>query len=444
VQVQKGEVTAEFAAILGVREKYKPKNRDKHTHHTVDALILSLIPDSARLKSILEKNAETDELTKYNEYSDADTRSINHRRVELLKDEIQQLLIECRIPMNSLYKAVQQIEQKTIVIAKSRDKDKIFSTAKKMIKKGKLKGKYATGDLVRGQLHKESFYGKIQLVERDEEGKPKRNENGEWIWQKDKNGNKEFAFVKKVDVGELLKIENIVDPEIRKIFEQKVKEKPLKEMQKEGGLFYSHPKTGKIIRIRHVRCFQKPTELLEIKNQTYPSVHDYKNNYYADNAENLFYALYEDEKGNRTFEMLNLFNAIKIKQTNPVNKPEDFFALEKEVGRGKNRAKAKLKAIFFKNISVIFYQKNIDELKYITKDEASKRLYFIYKFKKDGRLYLQHHLEARPDKELGDGPSLINFDELESRYFISKDYFNFAIEGKDFEINPDGEIFWKF
>lgn len=455
VQVQKGEITAEFARILGVREKYKPKKRDKHTHHTIDSLVLSLIPDSARLKSILEKNAEIEELSKYNEYADANMSSMNLRRIELLNSEIQQILAECRISKNTIFKAIQQIEQTTIVITKTKEKDKIFSTAKKKIKKGKLKGKYATGNLARGQLHKESFYGKIKLVERDENGKPKRNENGEWLWETDKSGNAEFAFVKKVNVSEGLKIENIVDTEIRKIFEEKVKEKSLKEMQKEGGLFYTHPKTGKTVRIRHVRCFQKPTELLEIKQQTYTSKHDYKNKYYADNAVNLFYALYEDDKGNRTFEMLNLFNAIKIKQTHPVNKPEEFFEPEKEIGRSKNKSTAKLKAVLYPNQKVIFYKENIQELKDLPLVEISKRTYKVYSLygKTDGRIQFQHHLEARSDKDITDpnnpskkliGHSSIDFNNLQPRYLLSPSSFNFAIEGYDFQIQPDGKIVWEY
>lgn len=455
VQVQKGEVTAEFSKILGVREKYKSKIRDKHTHHTVDALILSLLPSFGRLKIILEMKAEVDELSRFNEYADADLRNTNKRRIEFLNDEIQKIIKECRISKNAVYKAIQEIEQNTIVIHKSKDKDKIFATAKKKISKGKLKGKYAKGDLVRGQLHKESFYGKIKLVERDEYGKPKRNEKGEWIWKKDKNGNEEFAFVKRVEVDENLKIENIVDPLIKKLFEEKVKEKSLKEMKKEGGLIYTDPKTGKTIRIRHVRCFQKPTELLEIKKQTYASKHDYKNLYYADNAENLYYALYEDEKGNRTFEMLNLFNAIKIKQTHPITNPKDFFEPFKEVGRGKNKSKAALKAVLYPGQKVIFYKEKLEELKELSLSELSKRTYKIFSLygKTTGQVQFQHHLEARADKDITDpnnpqkkliGFSSIDFNNLQSRYLLSPSSFKFAIEEKDFEIKPDGELIWQF
>ncbi|PMB25834.1 hypothetical protein CEN47_16485, partial [Fischerella thermalis CCMEE 5319] len=114
VQVQKGEVTADFAKILGLRDDYRPKNRDKHTHHTIDALILSLIPDSARLKSILEKHAEIKELSEYNEYLDADTRLLNDKRINQLRSEIQKILEECRIFKDTIFQAIQQINQNTI------------------------------------------------------------------------------------------------------------------------------------------------------------------------------------------------------------------------------------------------------------------------------------------------------------------------------------------
>ncbi|MEW6773661.1 MAG: type II CRISPR RNA-guided endonuclease Cas9 [Bacteroidota bacterium] len=444
VQVQKGNVTAEFAKILGLRDKYKSKNRDKHSHHAIDAFVLSLIPDSARLKSILEKNAEIDELNKINEYADSNEKTINNARIKLLKNEINKLLIESRIPIHSLYKIVNKIENNIIVITPTRHK--IFATAKKKIKKGELKGKYATGDVVRGQLHKESFYGKIKLVERDESGKPKRNENGEWIWKKDKNGNIEYVFVKRVPIDRNLEIENIVDPVIKKIFENAVKEKSLKEMEKDGGLCYPHPVTGKTIRIRHVRCFQYDVkEPLVTKQQSYISKYDYKNWYYVANAKNIYYALYEDDKGKREFEMLNLFDAIKIKKSKKINRPEDFFEPIKQTGRGKNISEVKLKAILYPRQKVILYKNNIEELKDLSFNQLSKRTYNVKGFEKDGRILLLNHLEARKSDIVNkEKSSELNWENLSPLLRISRENFNFAIEGKDFEIKPDGKIEWKF
>ncbi|MEO0273113.1 MAG: type II CRISPR RNA-guided endonuclease Cas9 [candidate division WOR-3 bacterium] len=449
VQVQKGQVTTEYAKILGIRDQYKPKVRDKHSHHVIDALILSLVPDSTRLKSIMEKYAEIQELEKIKEYVSANNRDFNNKRIELLKSEIKQLLIESRIPINSLHKAIQHIKENVLTITPV--KTKILATAKKKIKKGKLKGKYATGDTIRGQLHKESLYGKIKLVERDPDGKPLRNENGEWIWAT-KDGSEQFAFVRRVPVDEELKIENIIDPHIKAIFKEAVKSKSLKEMKKEGGLIYNNPKTGKTIRIRHVRCFQKPTDLLEIKTQSHKSKHDYKNFYYADNAENIYYGLYEDALGKRTFEMLNLFNATKIKRTTPVKKIEDLFPPEKEIGRGKNKTRAKLKAVLYRYKKVIFYKETMNELKELDEKQISSRIYFVYSLygKTDGRIQFQHHLEARADKDIINpntgkklvGFSTVDFNDLKVRYLLSPSNFNFAIEGKDFNILYDGSINW--
>lgn len=458
VQVQKGTVTSDFAKIIGLRDKYKPKIRDKHSHHVLDAFVLSLIPDSARLKKILEMYAEKSEIETFlkDGVYDSDTAFQQKKRVELLDKELNDLLIQSRVPINSIHKIARKIENEVLSITPVRHK--IFATAKKRIKHGRLKGKYAAGDVVRGQLHKESFYGKIKLVERDENGKPLRDPNTkEWIWKTNKNGEIEYSFVKRVPVDDKLDIDKIVDPEIKKIFKRAINEEKisLKEMAKQGGLIYTDPKTGQTKRIRHVRCFQRPTELLEIKKQTYLSKHDYKNFYYADNAENIYYALYEDEKGNRTFEMLSLFNAIRIKETNNISKIEDFFSPTKELGRGKNKSVAKLKAVLYKNQKVIFYSKSIDELKELSTNELSKRTYNVYALygKTTGQVQFQHHLEARADKDIKDpnnpnkkliGFSSIDFNNLQPRYLLSPSNFNFAIEGRDFEIKPDGTIVWKF
>lgn len=193
-----------------------------------------------------------------------------------------------------------------------------------------------------------------------------------------------------------------------------------------------------------MRCFQKPTELLVIKPQSHTSKHEYKNWYYADNAENVYYALYEDEKGNRTFEMLNLFDAIKIKQSNPVNKPE-FFESYKEIISGKNKTQVPLKAILYPKQKIILYQENKEELKELKPNILTQRIYKIKRFEKDGRIILINHLEARNTEEIkNEVSSQIILENLSTLLRISKSNFNFAIEGKDFEINPDGEINWKF
>lgn len=452
VQVQKGQITFEFSKILGLRDIYERKDRSSHYHHAIDALVLSIIPDSSRLKRLLEIEAEIEEILKGIQHLNESERHIKVLRKEILEQEKESVLAECRINKEFIFKAIGKI--KSTVVVNNIIRQKVFSKTTKVISKGKLKGKITTGDTVRGQLHKDSFYGKIKLVERDENGKPKRDENHEWLWKKDKSGHEEFAFVKRCLIDENLKIENIVDPIIQGIVENAVKEKSLKEMKKEGGLFHTDKK-GVTKKIRHVRCFVRSTELLEIKKQAYLSEKDYKNVYYADNAENIFYALYENEKGDRTFEIRNLFDAIRIKKVKPIENAEDFFEPTKLVGRGKNATYAKIRAILYPGQKVIFYKEIIDELKELPIEKLNERIYKIYTLygKIDGRIQFQYHLEARPDGEIKDpsnpqkklvGFSKINFDNLQSRYLLSPSSFNFAIEYKDFIIKPDGEIEWLF
>ena len=60
-------------------------------------------------------------------------------------------------------------------------------------------------------------------------------------------------------------------------------------------------------------------------------------------------------------------------------------------------------------------------------------------------MYLKNHLESRADKDIKENEyRILDFDKYQSRLQFTSDKFNCAIEGKHFEIKPDGEIIWKF
>ncbi|MCX7697340.1 MAG: hypothetical protein N2Z72_06580, partial [Bacteroidales bacterium] len=301
VRVQKGSVVADFAKILKLRVEKSPKDRTKHTHHAIDALVLSLIPSPPQLKKILEAYAKCKEIGKLITHAANETDE-NYTMLMQYEHELKRLLSSARIPNETILNQIRnKIEKETLVVHPVRHK--IFLFTKKRIRKGPHKGKYMIGDTVRGQLHKETFYGKIKVFKRDENG----------------NGYFEYQIVKREPVDRNLDIKQIVDPAIKKIFEdeasklanelgisdnKKALEQMLKNAEKDGGLIYTNPITGRTIRIRHVRCIQHFENPLVIKQQTYPSPHEHKRWYYANNAENIYYGLYESEDGDRTFEVL--------------------------------------------------------------------------------------------------------------------------------------------
>ncbi len=55
VAVQKGSVTADFRKMYGFQEADEIKNRNKHTHHAIDAAVLTLIPTNSSQRDTLLK-----------------------------------------------------------------------------------------------------------------------------------------------------------------------------------------------------------------------------------------------------------------------------------------------------------------------------------------------------------------------------------------------------
>ncbi|MBK7159678.1 MAG: hypothetical protein IPH77_14340 [Ignavibacteria bacterium] len=66
-----------------------------------------------------------------------------------------------------------------------------------------------------------------------------------------------------------------------------------------------------------------------------------------------------------------------------------------------------LSSILKSGTMVLIWKNNSEELRDITNIELMKRLYKVFKFNEPAPptiyVYLQHHLESRPDSELGDG-----------------------------------------
>lgn len=451
VETIKGSLTSQFREVYGIKAKEEEKDRSKHYHHAVDAAVLTLIPPSAKRKDILRKKYKAEEKPgkQYHEK-----------------------------PFDTFhYGMIQQIE-KEILINNMKDQDQTLTpTIKKVRKRGKIeylrdengrlrrdeKGnkipKIMQGDSVRGQLHKETFYGKIKIAEKDENGNIKRDENQNIIYQRDKKGNEVFRMVVRKPIEDVKFDSDIIVDErlaefLRNQIANGVKPQDLKDYQ------------GKTI--RRLRCVAKagrgvmdPDNATKLKEQTYKSDKEYKNFYYVDSGDNYMFGLYETEDGQRRIESINILDATRFSENpNEDSKKEIFKTIEPiMIGRGKKKTEGLLKHIFMPGQKVLFFFESKEELKDLDYQDLSNRLYYVKVLSdaKAQRIQFQHHLEARsneqlvkdfPRKEFGtkgkDGFSNLSKDFVAPRLLLTPKNFNLIIEDKDFTMDLDGNINFNF
>jgi CRISPR-associated endonuclease Csn1 len=463
VDVQKGTITADFRKILGIQATYEKKSRAKHSHHAIDAAVLTFIPHAAKREKILKYFYEIRELEKL-VYENRQREKLLRLEDEF-KKEVTQLdlpkvneiinTIDNQILINNIARDQALVPSKKIV----RNRGKVVFLRDKNNKKitdenDKPKPKIAQGDCIRGQLHLDSFYGKIKVVKRDEDGKPLKGENGEWINIEKNDG---FGFVKRKQKDEITNLNQIVDPYLRKIIAKQLNGRSIEKAIAEG--VYMLDRKGKPVgkQIRHIRCWADTSNPIPIKKQSHVSkTNEYKNSYYAANAENTLYAYYWDGKSKeRGFECLNLFQVASIRKMINPKRLEDYFAPFKELGRGKVKIETPIYAVLKPGTKVMFFREYKEELKELNISDRLKRLYKISRLYDaiSGRIMFDFHIEARTDEELTkafpketfgqrgkNGFSEFNYEFTWPRLLMSPSSFNFLIEGKDFEIKKDGEI----
>jgi len=473
VDVQKGAITADFRKILGIQKIYEKKSREKHSHHAIDAAILTLIPHAAQRDKILTLFYQMLE-TKSNENHEWLTNNLNREILKLKLPNVTEILdtIDSNILINNVARDRALIPAKKIV----RRRDKIVYLRDKnrnliLDENGKPKPMIAQGDCIRGQLHKETFFGAIKEPLRDELSGNPLKEDGQFIYEKERNGNDKITMVVKTLISDFStekELNSIIDPRIRYSIQKTINNgldlgltfkdainKDIWLLDKNDNPIKTD-KNGKFLcPIRHVRCkvaagrgFMTKEKSLILKHQTYLSKHEYKQWYYAQNADNYLYLLYEayTDKGlKRNFRIINYLEASQISIKNAKELFENPYYLYLEKGSKKTTTIYKLSAIIKTGTKVLVKSFNEEELTSFSTDELSKRLYKVYKFNDmngTGYLYIQHHLEARMDKELGDGDTIIDIKKYQARLKLASDKFDCFIESKDFEIKPDGEIRW--
>ena len=460
VEVQNGRYTADFRKMLGIQSIDEKKNRDKHSHHAIDATVLTMIPVAAKRDRMLELFYQIEEDEKL------------HNDVTTKKEKLRKEIAGCQLGKN--VSDITEIIEKNVLVnlvgkdqaltpakrkARSRGKE-IFVTNSE----GEKVNKWITGDCIRGKLHKESFFGAIKIAKTDEQGFLIK-ENGMFVYEKDANGNDIISMVKYVPINSFKNeqdLNKIIDPFVKKSilqvlakrkqegksFEAAISE-PIWLLDKDCNEIKQDKKGRKLCPIRHVRCrvaagrgFFTKDKAIEVKEQTYKSNKDYKNYYYAQNDGNYLCLLYEGlHKGKieRQFRLINYFEAVqlKIKNANDLWQ-EPYF---KTLRNGKKQYN--LSAIIKVDTKVLMWDNKPDELLELPQEELCKRLFVVYKFNLKGAncIYLKNHIEARSDEEIKEKEDTI-FDnnKYQAKIIMTANNFNCLIEGRDFEITPMGEI----
>lgn len=425
VDVQKGSITAEFRKIYGLQVMDIKKDRSKHSHHAKDAAVLTLIPVAAKRDELLKTYYEHQE--RKQSFSAQPYKGFKREYVWNIDDTIL---------INNIAT------------------DQTLTPSKRIVrKKGKVQligktgeQKIATGNTVRGQLHDETFFGAIKPAKRGEKGNILRDEEGKII-QEDKVRyvvRVPFQYKVKADSPGFKTLEEIE----KQIVDEGLKEQIRKQVEKAGGLkeafeqgIHMLDKNGNPVnKIRHIRIFKSTSNPLEIKKHSYLSKHTYKQNYYANNATNSYFAIYKSGDI-KECDFRNLFESAKLLSTGIIKKKEDLFEKTILKKKGKIESELPLKYILSTGVKVMFLMKEEEDLKHLAQEELTKRLYVFTNFESDGRLNFKFHLEARDNKEIDDS-SEVDFENPRSGLRFSYSKYNFLVERYDFKIKMDGSIHW--
>lgn len=463
VEVQKGRNTATFRKMLGIQSLEEKKKRELHSHHAIDAAVLTMIPVPAKRERMLKLFYEIEEC-----------KHMGHDASHL-ENQLKQELNDCEIG-KAPERIIEVINQNLLV--NHRYKDQTFTPNHKRLKSngknvvtidanGKKIQRWSNGDSIRGRLHKESYYGAIKLPMGDENkfdyvplvrnGKFVYDDKKEEIFivirQDIKNFNKEQDFESIVDTALKKQINNIVSERIKQgmTFSEAIAH-PI-YMRDENGNDIKYDKNGrKLCPIRHVRCrvkagrgFMTFDKSLSIRKQTNISNkkccnianRDYKNSLYAQNDSNYLFLLYEGvDKGKtkRLSKIIGLYEVSVLAKTfnsaNIIDNLRNTSSYNNICIKGVNY---RLKSIFKVGTRVLLLNNdNPTDIYSLQPSELSKRLYVVVKFNNTGsdHLYLKSHLNSSPGElaiDLGLVPSNINC----------------LVEGQDFEINELGLIIFK-
>lgn len=399
----KGTMVADVRQSWGLPKK----DRTLHYHHAIDAVVLTCMDKSIR-DSLSQAFNESETLGKIEKF-------------------------KVPKPWTTFTEDIDQLKESILVVHNHKD-NLLKQTKRKLKARNKIQYDklgnviYEKGQGIRSSLHLDTFYGAIERV----------NEKDE----------KEIWFVKRDWASNLSdsSVENIVDEAIK----ERIKKYGLKNVRTEQGFILLPEEDNlKSMLIKKVRVKTNFKQLPTIKKQSHVSQgkrKEHKENYYA-KLENIFaMAVYEtlNDKGKaeRIHKTISAFEVAKYNQ----GKQTMELPIEKNIIKNqgkKSEILIPLSYVLNVNQMVLFYENSKDEIKNLSNEELSKRLYKITQFEgDDGRIQLRHHKQGGADKDLVKESSL-DFERPAQKLRMSLSNFKACVENIDFEISPSGKINFK-
>lgn len=400
VDVQRGDVTAKFRKILGIQSVDEKKDRSLHSHHAIDATTLTIIPVSAKRDRMLELFAKIEEINKMLSFSGSEDRTGLKQELEGLKNKLQMEVKVCRIGHN--VSEIGTFINDNIIVNHHIKNQALTPVRRRLRKKGYIVGgvdnpRWQTGDALRGEIHKASYYGAITQFAKDDEGKvlmkegrPQVNPTIKFVIRRELKYKKSAAdsgFASWDDLGKA-----IVDKELFALMKgQFPEETSFKDACEQGVYMIKKGKNGmpdkKLYRIRHIRCNTVQKNALKIKEQTYKSEKEYKRYFYAAVGDLYAMCCYTNGKI-REFRIYSLYDVSCHRKSDIEDIPE--FITDKKGNRLMLDYKLRTGDM------ILLYKNSPEELYDLDNVNLSKLLYKINGFENDGlRIRMVNHLVVK-------------------------------------------------
>ena len=446
VDVQRGDVTAKFRKILGIQSVDEKKDRSLHSHHAIDATTLTIIPVSAKRERMLKLFAKIEEINKMLSFSGSEDRTGLKQELDGLKDQLNKEVRACRIGHN--VSEIGTFINDNIIINHHIKDQALTPVRRRLRKKGHIVGgvdspRWQTGDALRGEIHKASYYGAITQFAKDDEGKvlmkegrPQVNPTIKFVIRRELKYKKSAAdsgFASWDDLGKA-----IVDKELFALMKgQFPEETSFKDACEQGIYMIKKGKNGmpdiKLHHIRHVRC-EAPQSGLKIKEQTYKSEKEYKRYFYAAVGDLYAMCCYTNGKI-REFRIYSLYDVSCHRKSDIEDIPE--FITDKKGNRLMLDYKLRTGDM------ILLYKDNPAELYDLDNVNLSRRLYKINRFESQSNLVLMtHHLSTSKERGRSLGKT-VDYQNLPESIRSSVKSLNFLVmgENRDFVIKNGKIIF---